>query len=244
MWKPLGAGSVSNRVAQQIQDLIKTKRLKPHDQLPPERELALLLGVSRPSVREAFKSLQAQAIVDVRHGHGVFVSEPRAAASLKAALIQREIGIEELFAMREVLELPAAQWAAQRQDRAGIEAITAAFTELDDYSRSGDIDYEKLRALDVAFHVSIVDAAGNAFLQQTTVVLHDILAGGMETTLKAPGRLEKSRIDHQRIHDAIVAGDEVAARQAALVHIEGARAAARAAIAQQRAAGEQPGELS
>lgn len=230
MWEPLSTAYVSTQVTEQIQDLIGKKRLKPGDRLPAERELAHILHVSRPSVREAFKSLQAQGVVDVRHGQGVYVAEPHAAVSLRAAVIQREIGVEELFAMREVLELPAVQWAAQRRDPDGLEQVTQTFTALDEYSRSGEIDVDHLRTLDTAFHLSIVSAAGNQFLQQTTIVLHEILASGMETTLRAPGRVEKSRLDHQMIYQAIIAGDADAARRAAQTHIDGAREAARSSI--------------
>jgi len=231
MWEPLSTSYVSTQVSERIQGLIGTKRLKPGDRLPAERELAHLLHVSRPSVREAFKSLQAQGVVDIRHGQGVFVAEPQAAVSLRAALIRREIGVEELFAMREVLELPAVEWAAQRRDPDGLEEVRRAFTALDDYSHVDEIDFEHLRTLDTGFHLSIVSAAGNRFLQQTTIVLHEILAAGMATTLRAPGRVEKSRVDHRRIYRAIIAGDADAARRAAQAHIDGAREAARSRIA-------------
>lgn len=235
MWEPLSTNHVSTQVTDQIHHVIGKKRLKPGDRLPAERELAQILHVSRTSVREAFKSLQAQGVVDIRHGQGVFVAEPHAAVSLRAALVQREIGVEELFAMRAVLELPAVEWAAQRRDPDGLDEVTQTFTALDDYSRSDEIDFDHLRTLDTAFHLSIVSAAGNRFLQQTTIVLHEILASGMETTLRAPGRVEKSRIDHQKIYQAIVAGDTEEARRAAQTHIDGAREAAMSSISTEEA---------
>lgn len=221
-WQSLGHESVSSRIAEQIRELVGSNQLAPGDRLPSERELAAILSVSRPSLREALKLLQAQGMLQIRHGHGVFVAEPQAAVSLRAALVRAQIGVDELFAMREVLELPAAAWAAERQHRDELAAVRAAHMELDDYSRTDDLDFERLRELDAAFHLSIVAASGNRFLRQTTIILHEILASGMETTLRAPGRVEKSREDHRRILEAILAGDAASARRAARAHIRAA----------------------
>jgi len=221
-WQSLGHENVSSRIAEQIRELVSSNQLAPGDRLPSERELAAILSVSRPSLREALKLLQAQGMLQIRHGHGVFVAEPQAAASLRAALMRAQIGVDELFAMREVLELPAAAWAAERHHEDELAAVRAAHEELDTYSRTDDLDFERLRELDAAFHLSIVAASGNRFLRQTTIILHEILASGMETTLRAPGRVEKSREDHRRILEAIVAGDAARARRAAKAHIRAA----------------------
>ena len=82
-----------------------------------------------------------------------------------------------------------------------------------------------------------MEAAGNRFLTRTLGVLQEILARGMETTLRIPGRLPRSRTEHERILDALVAGDPVAARRAASAHIQGAR---KAALARLAPAGKQP----
>jgi len=88
--------------------------------------------------------------------------------------------------MREVLEVRAARWAAQRREPS---------------------DIDELQLLDAAFHQSIVQAAGNQFLEQTQGVLAEILVQRMTTTLTVEGRLESSRIEHRAILDAIVEGD-------------------------------------
>jgi GntR family transcriptional repressor for pyruvate dehydrogenase complex len=88
------------------------------------------------------------------------------------------------------------------------------------------IDWRRLQDLDSAFHLRIVEAAGNRFLARTQGVLQEILSAGMGTTLRLPGRLEKSRVEHARILTAVMSGNPVAARRAALTHINGARKAA------------------
>jgi len=187
------------------------------------RELARLLGVSRPSLREAIRTLQAVGRVSVQHGTGAWVQAPDAMRRLEAT---REIGLRELFGMREVLEVPAAGWAAEA---AGEEAVAALFGLLD--SMRATTDFEELRRLDAEFHLRIAELAGNRFLLRTMGVLHEMLRQGMETTLKIPGRLGRSQAEHRRVAAAISARDPQAARRAMRAHIAAAQRAALARLA-------------
>jgi GntR family transcriptional repressor for pyruvate dehydrogenase complex len=227
MWQQIGQnGSVADRIERQVLDLIAADHLKAGDRLPSERDLAALLKVSRPSVREAVKSLEGQGRLHVRHGQGVFVASPASAQNLRAALIQQEITLSELFAMREVLEVPAAGWAARAGDTARLGAAAEALAALNTAIRARKRDYDRMGQLDAAFHMRIVEAAGNRFLRQTLGVLQEMLSGGMQTTLVVPGRLESSRAEHAEIVAALRSGDATAARAAARRHIRAARAAA------------------
>ena len=225
-WRPLRQTSLTLRIRDEILRFLGDRRLRPGDRLPSERELATLLGVSRPSVREAVRALQSEGRLVVRHGQGVFVAEPESARELRRSILNHDHGIEELYAMREVLEVPAARWAAQIQDRSGLRDVQQAYDLLVAASERDPVDYETVQQLDMGFHLAIVQASGNRFLEQTQGVLHSILAQGMETTLKVPGRMEKSREDHTRILAAILAGDRSAAARAARNHVRAARAAA------------------
>lgn len=226
LWPPLRQGHVSDLIARRILDLIAADKLRPGDRLPAERELAAMFGTSRPSLREALRALQARGTVEIRHGSGVFVAGTATTRSLRHALYAEEVSIRELFDMREVLELPAAAWAARSHDGEKLAAVQDAYEQLTAAGRETEADWERLRELDTAFHIRIMEAAGNRFMARTLGVLHEILATGMETTLRVPGRLERSRQDHRRILDALVAGDPAAARRAAAAHIQGARQAA------------------
>jgi GntR family transcriptional repressor for pyruvate dehydrogenase complex len=217
---------VSDLIARRILDVISSDKLKPGDQLPPEREFAAMLGTSRPSLREALQSLRAQGYLEIRHGAGVFVADPATTRSLREALSTENMSLTELFDMREVLELPAAEWAARGGDTVKLAAVEASYQAWREASQAEERDWQQLHVLDALFHMRIVEAAGNRFLIRTLGVLQEILARGMETTLRVPGRLEKSRRDHKRILDALLAGDPVAARRAARSHIRGARTAA------------------
>lgn len=243
MWQSVAlAGTVSDRIAQQILKLIAAEQIKPGDRLPSERDLAALLGVSRPSVREAVRALEAQGRLHVRHGQGVFVATPSATKDLKAALALQELTLGELFLMREVLEVPAADWAATAGDVQRIGAAAAALEELDLASTADPLDYALLQQLDSAFHLRLVEAAGNRFLRQTLGVLQDMLATSMETTLLVPGRLAKSRVEHERILAAVQRGDRVAARNAVRRHIRSAQGAARDKLQDERKQADQAQE--
>lgn len=221
-WKPLRLSSLNVRIRGQILDFLADSSLQPGARLPSERELAVRLGVSRPSVREAIKSLEAEGRLDVRHGNGVFVVSSTEDA-LRHSMRRRRTDVDEVYAMREVLEVPAARWAAQRGDPAGVAGIQGAHDALLEASRRDPVDLDELQLLDAAFHQSIVAAAGNHFLEQTQGVLAEILVRGMTTTLSVPGRLEASRTDHRAILDAILAGDGRRAGAAARAHVRAVR---------------------
>ncbi|MGB3376197.1 MAG: FCD domain-containing protein [Microbacterium sp.] len=225
-WEPVRHGSVSDLIARQILAVIAREKLAPGDRLPPERELASLLGVGRPALREALGALKAQGRVSIRHGIGVFVADPESTRALRSAFYSEELNFEELFEMREMLEVAAATWAAEKQDADRLRKLTDAYDVLTAASLEDDVDWKKLQELDARFHLRIFEAAGNRFLSGAQGVLQDLLATGMATTLQVPGRLEKSRTDHREIYEAIVAGEPAVARRAIRKHIRGARKAA------------------
>lgn len=225
-WQPIGSGTINSRIRLEILRYMTTHKLSPGDRLPSERELAALLRVSRPSLREAVRSLQAEGRLVVKHGQGVFVAEPSAQRSLRESMARLDHNLSELFAMREVLEVPAAQWAAQQKDSDAIKAVQAAFDQLDAALAEEPRSFERLQQLDAEFHLRIVQAAGNRLLEQTQGVLNELLQMGMQTTLAIEGRADRSRQEHQRILEAIRKGDSTAAARAARAHVKSARDAA------------------
>jgi GntR family transcriptional repressor for pyruvate dehydrogenase complex len=242
LWTPLRQGTVSDLIARRILEVIGSDQLRPGDRLPPERELAAMLGTSRPSLREALQSLKARGWVEIRHGSGVFVADPATTRSLREALVTEEVSVRELFDMREVLELPAAAWAAKNGDpgklarvREAFDALMAANKPVDEAGALGEVGWDRLAELDATFHLRIVEAADNRFLARTQGVLQEILAAGMGTTLRVPGRFERSRDEHRRILDAVLSGNPAAARRAALTHINSARKAAMSRLHEQAA---------
>lgn len=225
-WRTVRQSAVTARIKGEILRVMTERRLEPGNRLPSERELATLLEASRPSVREALQVMQAEGLVHVRHGSGTFVAEPETRQRLRSSLTSSH-DLTQLFDMREILEVPATQWAAERQ-LPSLAGVREAFTAMDDHLRRGEPDWDEMQRLDITFHTRIVQASGNLLLEQTQSVIYDMILEGMRTTLTVPGRMERSRRDHDRILGALEAGDPHAAGRAALAHIHGARAAANA----------------
>lgn len=236
LWHPVKEpGNLTDRIVTRIEELLAESEIEPGGRLPGERELARLLGVSRPALREAVKVLEARGLLVVRHGQGMFVTltAPEAVAARVASL---ELSLRELFDMRLVLEVPAAAWAAETATAQDLAALAEALAA-EERARVEPIAFDRLKQLDAAFHLCIVEAAKNRFLRQTLGVLQEMLAAGMETTLKIPGRVAVAGADHRRIFEAIVARDADAARAAIRDHIAGA---SEAAMARVRAEGDRP----
>lgn len=214
------------RIATQLVELIGVQRLNPGDRLPPERQLAELLEVSRPSLREALHILQARGLVQIRHGQGTFVQEPKVAQELRASLMATTHGLNELFDAREVLEVPASNWAATKASKEDIRQLRATLNQIDTVTSIAPVDFDQLQVLDAKFHLTIVGVAGNRFINQTLNVLQDVMKMSMETTLRLPGRSDVSRREHHEIFEAIESGNGELASKLTLQHITGARVVA------------------
>lgn len=235
-WRWIGSSEpLFSRVAEQVERFIASNGLSPGDRLPGERELCALLGVSRASVREALRSLQARGVVLVQHGKGVFVAEPAEGDFvLRRLALLHEVGMDELFAMREVLEVPAAGWAAGAATAEQLLALERTFNDLDQ-AVLGRRPPGELQELDARLHLQIAECANNRFLAMTQGVLQEMLAHSMETTLAIPGRPARSLREHAEIVRALVARDAPRARAAAGRHIRNAHQAAARRVARAQA---------
>ena len=204
-------------------DHIEELGLKGGDRLQSERELAKILGISRPSLREAIQILQVQGRLVVRHGIGIFVLDEVEGEKLRDSLRAAQHRIEELFQMREILEAPAVEWAAERRTEEQLQAMKSAAWNLNRAIAENPIDFDKVRKLDMEFHLTIVRSAQNQFLNQTLGTLQEIMYRSMDNTLKLPGRIDASEHEHGVILEAIEKKDPIAARLMIIQHIHNAR---------------------
>ena len=209
--------------ARLLLDYIEREELQPGDRLTPERELAKKLGISRPSLREAIQILQTQGRLVVKHGIGVFLLDDQEGERLRDSLRAAHHSVEELFQMREILEAPAVEWAAERRSEAQLKAIKSAAEALNAAIAENPIDFDKVRLLDMNFHLTIVKSAQNQFLNQTLGTLQEIMYRSMDNTLKLPGRIESSEHEHGVILEAIEKRDPITARLTIIHHIHNAR---------------------
>jgi GntR family transcriptional repressor for pyruvate dehydrogenase complex len=202
-------------------DHIDREGLQAGDRLESERELAKILGISRPSLREAIQVLQVQGRLIVKHG--IFVLDEIEGEKLRDSLKAAQHRIEELFQMREILEAPAVEWAAERRTEEQLQEMKIAAQALNNVIAESPIDFDKVRKLDMEFHLTIVKSAQNQFLNQTLGTLQDIMYRSMDNTLKLPGRIEASGHEHGVILEAIERRDPIAARLMIIQHIHNAR---------------------
>jgi GntR family transcriptional repressor for pyruvate dehydrogenase complex len=209
--------------ARLLLDHIESEGLKAGDRLESERELAKILGISRPSLREAIQILQVQGRLVVKHGIGIFVLDEEEGEKLRDSLKAAQHRIEELFQMREILEAPAVEWAAERRTQGQLQEMKVAAQALNKAIAEDPIDFEKVRKLDMHFHLTIVKSAQNHFLNQTLGTLQEIMFNSMDNTLKLPGRVDASGHEHGVILEAIERRDPIAARLMIIQHIHNAR---------------------
>lgn len=204
-------------------DHIESQGLQGGDRLEPERELAKILGISRPSLREAIQILQVQGRLRVKHGIGIFILDQADGEKLRESLRTAHHRIEELFQMREILEAPAVEWAAERRSEEQLAEMKLAAKALNQAIARKPVDFENLRRLDMEFHLTIVRSAQNQFLNQTLGTLQEIMFHSMDNTLKLPGRVDSSEHEHGMILEAIEKRDSITARLMIIQHIHNAR---------------------
>ncbi|HEY4350692.1 MAG TPA: FadR/GntR family transcriptional regulator [Paraburkholderia sp.] len=198
------------QIADQIRELIKSGEFPAGSRLPPERDLARQLGVSRPSVREALIALEVEGMVEVRIGSGIYVLA--GTATLPANGPDAAAGPFELLRARYVIESECAALAAKSAKRAHLHALEEALTEMDRDLADGR---QPLPA-DRLFHLRIAEATGNGALVAVVKMLWEERMGPLYKQLEhhydAPGLWHAAIAEHRGVLKAVVAHDGVAAR--------------------------------
>ena len=170
-WQAVRAHSVSSRIIEQVWDALFRGELSPGDRLGSEVELAQKLGVSRVPVRDAFRTLQALGIIDIKvgaHG-GAFISAGDAKRFADALAVQLKlvgISIEEMFDSQIAIESMAAELAAKRATKADLKQLRELVDELRQMcqkplSKTAAVQFTQVS---MRFHETLVDAAHNRAL--------------------------------------------------------------------------------
>jgi DNA-binding FadR family transcriptional regulator len=205
------------QIADQIAALIEKGEYEPGERLPPERDLAKQLGVSRPSVREALIALEVEGYVEVRVGSGVYVSGTRAGAA--PSELPADSGPFELIRARWLIEAECAALAAKAATRAQVRAMEEALDQMDAEARRGDMPL----ASDRLFHLRIAEASGNSALALAVKTLWDQRTGPLFLRLEhhfdTPALWAVALREHREIVAAIARHDGGAARAAMRRHM-------------------------
>jgi GntR family transcriptional repressor for pyruvate dehydrogenase complex len=203
------------QVADQISTWITENGLRPGDRLPPERELAQRLGVSRATLSQALVALEVIGVVVVRHGDGTVLTERARTGPVIEAIRAHADRLPEIIEARDALESKLAALAATRRTDADLAAIRAALEEMERDIDAGGRGVEA----DELFHGAVTTAARSELLTQMMAAIHDLIRETRLESLSQPGRPRESLAGHRRVADAIAAGDPEAAAQAMHEHV-------------------------
>lgn len=207
------------QIADQIRTLIRSGEFAAGARLPPERDLAKQLGVSRPSVREALIALEVEGLVEVRIGSGIYVLQ---AGDDRSALAphEAEAGPFELLRARYLIESECAALAAKSAKKEQLDAIAAA---LDEMQREMQETERQPLAGDRLFHLRVAEATGNGALVAVVKLLWDERTGPLYKQLEdhydTPALWASAIEEHRTVLKAIAARDPKGARAAMQRHL-------------------------
>lgn len=217
-------GVTAEIVVQHVRALIEHGELRPGDRLPPERELAVQLGVSRPSVRAGLRSLAAIGVLQTRHGAGTFITDgPPTLGSEPLSFLAALHGFtrDEMFEARRVLEIGAAGLAAERVTGERLapmsEEVAGMFATLD--------EPQAFLVHDVRFHRAVAAASANPVLAALVEMVSSLVYEGRQKTVERAKDLKESAEMHRRIYQSIRDHDPERARSEMGAHLDLARQA-------------------
>ncbi|HSS27227.1 MAG TPA: FadR/GntR family transcriptional regulator [Usitatibacter sp.] len=206
------------QIADQITALIEKGEYAAGQRLPPERDLAKQLGVSRPSVREALIALEVEGYVEVRVGSGVYVLGPRAGEA--AHPLPADSGPFELIRARWIIESECAALAAKNATRAQARAMEEALEQMEADRDKGTVPL----SADRLFHLRVAEASGNSALALVVKTLWDQRTGPLFLRLEhhfdTPQLWTVAIREHREVLAAIVKHDASGARAAMRSHMD------------------------
>ena len=208
------------QIADQIRALIASGEFSAGARLPPERDLAKQLGVSRPSVREALIALEVEGLVEVRIGSGIYVlSTNGVEAGGRRSHVEAEAGPFELLRARYFIESECAALAAKNAQKAQVDSIGDALEQM---TRELGEERQPL-AGDRLFHLRVAEATGNGALVAVVKLLWDERTGPLYAQLEhhydSPALWSAAMAEHRAVLKAIAEHDVLGARAAMQRHL-------------------------
>ncbi|WP_184539627.1 FadR/GntR family transcriptional regulator [Streptosporangium becharense] len=224
-FRPVRAGNAFEETVERLLQVIKLGAVPHGERLPPERELATRLGISRVTLREAIRALQEAGYLDVRRGRygGAFVTyRPAPPHREDLRRVVADMGtadLDDAFTFRLAVECGAAQVLAgaelSQQQRRVLRRRLA------EVNSAGPDDY---RRLDTAFHLAIAELTGSSLLAAACADARLRVTDLLNAIPVLQRNIEHAAVQHEAIVTAILAGDPDAARQAVTEHLEGTAA--------------------
>jgi GntR family transcriptional regulator, transcriptional repressor for pyruvate dehydrogenase complex len=229
---PDSSASVTDVVVRRLEDMVLAE-LDPGAELPSEPDLAAAFGVSRLTVREAVRSLQARGLVETRHGRRAVVAHPSAEpiGSFFSASVRRDPRrLMDLLEVRRALEVHIASLSAAQAGRAAIAAMELTLGGM----REAGEDLVAFHESDVGFHASVAAGAGNQLLSFLIEAMEEPLRASRMRSLQGHlargGTVEGVIEQHARILDRVRARDSKGAAAAMRAHLDQTARDLRAAL--------------
>lgn len=214
MWKK----RLSDRVADDILNMITIeKKFKPGDKLPNELDLAVLLDVSRTTLREAIRILATNGVVEIQRGKGTFINKELLQINDKdlKSLQSLKTDLKDLYEMRLIFEPEAAYLATLRGSEEEIKRILMLGKEI-----NGKIeDKENRTQSERAFHKAIAKATHNDFMNKLMPVIYQAIDKGVKLSEEKQKALTDTVQDHNMIMDFMEKRNAEGARNAMKIHI-------------------------
>lgn len=228
-WRPVSRARTYELVIERVEEQIISGALRVGDRLPPERDLAGMLGVSRAAVREAFRALEAQGVLRMSVGTGpdsgtTVAAMPSQALTrfLRLHVALANFPVHSVVEARVMLERESARHAAERAEPAELDELR----QLLDLMADRELDRERFNELDTAFHVAIAEAGGNRLIADVAVAVREsvrppLLEAFRELGESWAGVAEGLRREHEGILDALADRDPEVAERRMEDHIRG-----------------------
>lgn len=215
---PVKQESVVNRVIERIKEALLEKELQPGDYLPTETELTASLGVSKTSLREAIKMLQALGVVEVRRGHGTKIRERFGGTIIDPLIYQLILAsgqTQDIIDFRIMFEPAYTLMAMNRASQADIDRIAATIDDFENAVR----DKRQSAREDLAFHKEILRSTHNPLVIRVGETIMELFKVSIGYTAKHHPEIVLR--DHQRIFKAFCAKDEDQLTEAIIQSFEG-----------------------
>lgn len=210
--------AMARDIADKIRGNIVLRGLAPGEQLPTEATLMTQYGVSRSTVREAMKLLQAEHIVEIRRGLGSFVASKTGIGEdpLGLQFAEQEHLLENLMEVRLLMEPAIAKEAAARRTEEDIGRMEENIRLMRE-AAAADRDYIDY---DYGFHTAVVESVHNSVLERIYPVIFEAITRGYEQTSHVHGSVDRALGYHRSILDAIIDGDGKRAADCTRRHIQ------------------------
>jgi GntR family transcriptional repressor for pyruvate dehydrogenase complex len=211
--KKIPVKKVSDSVAEQIEDMIRSGTFQTGEKLPSVRELCELFGVGRSAVRDAITTLKGKGMVNVKQGEGAYIQESSGFFH-HHLLLTSPRDISELYQVRKLLEVGIAELAAIHCTEEDLHVMDAIFTN--PYMKGWEADYQ--------LHTAIAKAAGNEIIiqlmQHITKTMKNAMIDLYHYIEKNPVTAQMIENQHIEIYQSIKLRNPLKAKQVMLEHLD------------------------